>query len=153
MSTSKKSLEPKVFRIEGEPVLLGSRCTECSRVFFPGQEWCAACSTPSCQTIELSRHGKLKSYTVVFRKTAYSVVTPPYIVAEIELPENGVLLYSTLNLTSTPSAEGYKFHTGVSDQALSQISIGQPVKLDPVAIRKDEAGEEIVAYNFCTAVR
>lgn len=152
MPTPRKSLEPKVFRVAGESdkdVLLGSRCRQCRRVFFPGQEWCAACCVPSCEAIELSRQGTLKSYAVVHRKTAYSLVTPPYILAEIELPE-GVLVYATLNLTSTAGADGYKFHTSVSDDALSQVSIGQPVTLKAVTVRKDESGEEIVAYNFCT---
>lgn len=153
MSSVPKNLEPKLFRIEREPVLLGSQCTKCHRVFFPAQGWCGGCSTPSCKPIELGRRGTLKSYTVVFRKTSYSVVTPPYIVAEIELPEGGVLVYSTLNLTSAASAEGYKFHTSVSDEALSKIKLGQAVILSPVAIRKDEEGHEIVAYNFSTAVK
>jgi uncharacterized OB-fold protein len=151
MAAARKSLEPKVFRVgeRGPGVLLGSRCDRCERVFFPAQEWCAACCAPCCHPIELSHQGELKSYAVVYRKTSYSLVTPPYILGEIALPE-GVLVYATINLTSSPAAAGYSFHTPATDDDLAGIFVGQRVTLNPVIVKRDDEGNDILAYNFCT---
>ena len=99
--------------------------------------------------MELSRHGELRSYAVVRRKTAYSLVTPPYILAEIALPE-GVLVYATLNLRSSAGANGREFHTPTQAEDLAALSIGQQVTLGEVIVKTDQEGNDIVAYNFRT---
>ena len=155
MTTGKISLEPALFRPgDGmhEGVLLGSKCQSCGRLFFPPREWCAACCEPSCRSAELSRHGELRSYTVVQRKTTYSLVTAPYILAEIALPE-GIFVYATLNLSSSPTADGYHFHTLTAAGDLAALSIGQRVALSEVTIKKDPNGNDVVAYNFRTDSR
>ncbi len=149
-TATRKSLEPKVFQLgsgaKGD-ALIGSKCQTCNRVYFPARDWCAACSKPTCKSVELSRQGVLRSYALVFRRQSYAVIPIPYLLAEIALPE-GILVYTTLNLTSTPSTEGPSLTSSIGPDDLGQVQLGTKVTLDPIVVKKDEEGHDLVAYNF-----
>ncbi|MBI2868551.1 MAG: hypothetical protein HYX96_01845 [Chloroflexi bacterium] len=151
VNASRKSLEPSVFRLKdnGQDVLIGSQCQKCKRVFFPQREWCASCLEPTCKEIELSREGKLLSFSLVERQQNYSLVTAPYLFGEILIPE-GPHIYTTLNLKTEQTDKGPKAVSTVNEQNLNTVKIGQKVVLSPVAVKKDEDGSEVVAYNFQT---
>src|SRR3954453_5311419 len=104
-----------------EPVLLGNRCTSCGTVFFPKAS--LFCRNPDCdgtdfETAELSRRGRLWSYT-----DAQYQPPPPYIprtadyqpfaIAAVELEAEQMVVLGQV-------AEGY----GVDD-----LSVGQSVEL------------------------
>jgi Predicted nucleic-acid-binding protein containing a Zn-ribbon len=134
------SLEPGVFRVtqeEGGDVLLGSRCRVCRRTFFPPRAWCAACCTPTCEEVELSREGTLESYTVVHRKSAYALVETPYILGEVAIPE-GIRIYTTINLRSWLSEDGTQIQNGTDTETVGRLMLGQEAQLRPVVIKKDE---------------
>jgi uncharacterized OB-fold protein len=66
------------------PALLGSRCTECGTYAFPAER--SFCRNPDCgstafETVELSRRGRIWSYT-----DARYQPPPPYVAADPYVP-------------------------------------------------------------------
>lgn len=133
MPKSRISLEPTVLKVgntEDEDVLMGSRCTECERYFFPQRKRCAHCAEPTTEPVELSREGILSSYSLMTRKPKYCLVEPPYILGEVLIPE-GIVIYAVVHSTDPEALE-----------------MGQPVRLDTVEIERDEKGGSVIAYRF-----
>jgi hypothetical protein len=69
---------------EGAPALLGSRCTACGTYAFPAET--RFCRNPDCvsqefETVELSRRGRIWSYT-----DARYQPPPPYVAADPYVP-------------------------------------------------------------------
>jgi uncharacterized OB-fold protein len=69
---------------DGAPALLGSRCSRCGTFAFPAETH--FCRNPDCdgqefETVELSRRGKIWSYT-----DARYQPPPPYVAAEPYVP-------------------------------------------------------------------
>jgi uncharacterized OB-fold protein len=126
------SLEPSVFKLGDEPggdALLGSRCTECERVFFPQRAWCGACAEPTTEEIELDREGILTSFTPVHRKPEYSLVEAPYVLGEVTL-QHGLRVYSVI--------------VGLDDE----VAPDTPVRLTRLTVRTEDDGTAIVGYAF-----
>ncbi len=133
MPSNRISLEPAVLKVgntKDEDVLLGSRCTECERYFFPHRKRCARCAEPTTEPVELSREGILDSYSLMTRKPKYCRVDPPYILGEVSIPE-GIVIYAVIHITDPEALE-----------------MGQPVKLDTVKIDENETGSSVIAYGF-----
>ncbi len=133
MPNSRISLEPTVLKVgntKDEDVLMGSRCTECERYFFPQRKRCAHCAEPTTEPVELSREGILGSYSLMTRKPKYCLIDPPYILGEVSIPE-GIVIYSVIHSTDPEALE-----------------MGQPVRLDTVEIESDEKGGSVTAYRF-----
>jgi uncharacterized OB-fold protein len=118
-----------------EPALLGSRCTTCGSTFFPPTA--GFCRNPQCsgdafETTELSRRGRVWSYT-----DAQYQPPPPYIpstdpyepfaLAAVELPEGIVVLGQV--------ASGY----GVVD-----LEVGHEVELVVEPLHTDDSGERTI---------
>lgn len=92
------SVKPQVPAIEGwhtmdpKPRLIGSQCTVCDTYFFPKQD--DYCRNPNCDStdfreVELSRTGKVWSYTNACYKPPEPFVAPdpfePYAIAAVQL--------------------------------------------------------------------
>jgi uncharacterized OB-fold protein len=118
-----------------EPALVGSRCTTCESTFFPPTA--GFCRNPQCngdafETTELSRRGRVWSYT-----DAQYQPPPPYIpstdpyepfaLAAVELPEGIVVLGQV--------ASGY----GVAD-----LEVGHEVELVVEPLYIDDSGEHTI---------
>ena len=123
------------FTTGSEPALIGSRCTSCGCVFFPRTE--GFCRNPACEgeafdDVELSRRGRIWSYT-----DAQYQPPPPYIpvsdpfepfaLAAVELPEGMVVLGQV--------AAGY----GVGD-----LHVGQEAELVVETLYTDDDGERTI---------
>lgn len=119
------------FTTGAQPALIGSRCTTCRTVFFPRTEgFCAnpACGGEAFDEVELSREGRVWSYT-----DAQYQPPPPYIpaadpyepfaLAAVELPEGIVVLGQV--------AQGY----GVAD-----LRVGAAVELVVEPMYTDDTG-------------
>lgn len=133
MPSSRISLEPTVLKVgntKEEDVLMGSRCTECERYFFPQRKRCAHCAEPTTEPVELSKEGILGSYSLMTRKPKYCLIEPPYILGEVSIPE-GIVIYAVIHSTDPEVLE-----------------MGQPVRLDTVEIESDEKGGSVIAYRF-----
>src|SRR5690242_19663189 len=99
-----------------EPALIGSRCSTCGSTFFP--RTAGFCRNPACsgeefEDAELSRRGRVWSYTdAQYQPPApYVPATDayePFALAAVELPEGIVVLGQV--------AQGY----GVADLAVGQ---------------------------------
>jgi uncharacterized OB-fold protein len=122
------------FTTGSEPALIGSRCTSCGCVFFPRTH--GFCRNPVCageafEDVELSRRGRLWSYT-----DAQYQPPPPYIAADpwepfalaaVELPEGLVVLGQV--------AAGY----GVGD-----LHVGQEAELVVETLYNDDGGDRTI---------
>jgi hypothetical protein len=113
------------------PALLGSRCASCGTVAFPKET--AFCRNPACSgtefdEVELSRRGRVWSYTDAQYQPPppYIPATDPYVpfaLAAVELAEGLVVLGQV--------ADGY----GVGD-----LKVGAEVELVVETLYADETG-------------
>ena len=118
-----------------ESALLASRCTTCGSVFFP--RTAGFCRNPACageefEVTELSRRGKVWSYTDAQYQPPppYVPASDPYVpfaLAAVELPEGLVVLGQLAN--------GY----GVED-----VRVGSEVELVVETLHSDETGERTI---------
>jgi uncharacterized OB-fold protein len=76
---------------DGRPVLLGTRCTDCGTCFLGDLRFCRRCTSGAVETVELSDHGEIASYTVVMRVGPDWTGPLPYALAEVVLPERVVV--------------------------------------------------------------
>ncbi len=79
--------------VSGRWVLVGCRCEACGKTFFPKKEVCLNCFSRDLKRINLSRQGKLYSFTIVHMPSGH--FEPPYAIGWIELPE-GIRIFSQL---------------------------------------------------------
>ncbi|GEP36074.1 hypothetical protein NSZ01_38420 [Nocardioides szechwanensis] len=123
------------FTTGAAPALVGTRCATCTTVFFPKAD--GFCRNPACdgetfEEVELSRRGRIWSYT-----DAQYQPPPPYIpaadpyepfaLAAVELPEGLVVLGQV--------AKGY----GVDD-----LKVGDEAELVVETLYTDETGERSI---------
>ncbi|MFC5604704.1 Zn-ribbon domain-containing OB-fold protein [Sporosarcina koreensis] len=84
---------------DGQPKLIGSRCTSCGEVFFPKKEmnFCAHCHKNTVSEIAFSGAGRLIAFTKVERQPAggFYKGKVPYLYGIVQL-EEGVNIYSHL---------------------------------------------------------
>jgi uncharacterized OB-fold protein len=119
-------------------VLLGSKCARCGSHYFPRTALCRnpACAGTIVQDVSLSRRGRLYSFTVQhyrppapFEMQAWA----PYAIGILELPE-GLRIMGML--------------TGIAD---AQLAIGMPLEVVTAALRQDDAGRDVLTYQFAPA--
>jgi uncharacterized OB-fold protein len=127
--------KPTVPVIEGwftqgaEPHLIGARCTRCKTYFFPKTQ--TLCSNPACEgsefeEVELSRVGRIWSYTENCFKPPEPYVSPepfvPYTVAAVELAAEKMVVLGQLAAGSDPA----------------QLEVGTQVELVLGTLHEDE---------------
>ena len=116
---------------EKDLVVIGSKCRSCKKVYFPKKRLCTICyDMDNMDEIELSKKGKLVTYTVSYMSSAG--IKPPYAFGYIDLPE-GVRLFSLLT-DCEPFEEKLK------------IDMDVEMVIDKMA--KDEFENDIVTYKF-----
>jgi uncharacterized OB-fold protein len=114
MTTQKKqvSIGEHIFTWpSSDPRLLGSRCKVCGSVKFPQVPTCnnPECSSREVEVIELSKRGKLHSFTTMYYQPPPPWCGPesmlPYGMGWVELPEKvavlSVLTTADLNILGT----------------------------------------------------
>lgn len=127
------------FTTGDDPRLLAARCTECGNLVFPPPPADAAsyCRNPRCsgeatEPAELSRRGRIWSYTDAQYQPPAPYVSPtdpyvPFALAAVELPEGLVVLGQV--------AAGY----GVAD-----LTVGDEAELVIETLNTDETGERTI---------
>ena len=134
--------KPKVPAVEGwftldetAPALLGSRCSGCGTYAFPAEQ--RFCGNPACQstdfeTVELSRRGKVWSYTdACYQPPAPYVPADPYVpfaLAAVELAAEQMVVMGQV----VPGV-------GVDD-----LSVGDEVELVLDTLFEDDEAEYVV---------
>ena len=127
------SLNERLFRLDeatGTPYLIASRCPQCNCFSFPRRTLCAACGGGALEETVLSRSGRIWSYSVARQAPPGAVVQPPYVIAQVELPER-VLVYAL-----------------ITDCAPEEARIGMEVEITPMKVGADDQGREIMAFAF-----
>ena len=114
----------------GRPALVGRRCPDCGQRFFPGRAICARCYRIGLDEVTLSGRGKVWSYTVAHQAPAGAIVQPPYVIAQVELPER--VLVASLITECRPE----------------DVRVGMAVEIVPVKVGQGDAGQDIVAFAF-----
>ena len=105
------------------------KCKGCGKIFFPPRLVCDKCKSREFEIINLSREGKVLTFTVIRVAPSQFVDQAPYAVAIIELKE------------------GVKICTQVADCNIDEIIIGMPVKLEFRKVSEEgEAG--IINYGY-----
>ena len=114
----------------GAPILVGSRCKSCGRVYFPKKRVCPECMTiDEMEEAELSRRGKILSYTVAY---VGPLEYAPYAFGFVELPE-GIRVF-----THFTDCEPFE----------EKLKIGGEVELTAGRITTDEDGTEVIGWKF-----
>jgi uncharacterized OB-fold protein len=122
--------DAELFRLEDdEPVLLGSRCPQCKRSFFPRRWECPVCLCDA-DDVDLSREGTLYSYTVVHLPQFGSLRTDHTGgVGQVDLPE-GVRIQALL------------------DGDPGGFAVGQTFRLATVPLATERDGMTEVVFRF-----
>lgn len=108
--------------------LLGRRCPACGRVLFPARSFCDRDHVDTADWVEVSPHGVLEMFTIVYEPFPGMRVAPPY-----------VLAYARLDGADT-AAVGYLKGLDLADvnQAAAQLTTGTPIR---VVFTDDPQGE------------
>ena len=77
---------PDWVEAEAGLTLIGGQCTDCGRRFFPSKQHCPGCGGAEVKPAELSRHGRLYSYSTIH--TAPRGFTVPYTVGFVDLNDD-----------------------------------------------------------------
>lgn len=116
---------------EEPPYLIGSRCENCGRTFFPKRAICCQCfRDDTMKEAVLSNRGKLYNYCL--SQIAPPGFKPPYALGYVDLPE-GIRLFSLLSLDS-PSEKS--------------LELGMDVELVIDKMKEDEKGNDLLCYKF-----
>lgn len=110
--------------------LIGSKCTNCGRVFFPPRVICPDCRRKgNIEDIKFSGKGKIYTYSIVRSPSSDFKIEAPYAVAIIELEE------------------GAKLTAQIVDTDIDNINIGDPVEM--VFRKISEDGDDgVISYGY-----
>jgi len=111
------------------PVLVGSTCRECERVYFPRVELCPRCYSENLDERELSTRGKLHAYTVT--RVPLERFDPPHALGIVLLPDDEVSVLAPLVLDESETFE-----------------LGTEMELLVAPLWLDEDGTEVYGYKF-----
>ena len=127
------------FTTDGAPALLGTRCGSCGTYFFPPER--ALCRNPACGSselseVELSRRGKVWSFSV----NHYAAPAPyvgkdpfePYTVVAAELTEEQMVVLGQLADGVDPSG----------------VKIGDPVEIAIEPLFTDDEGQTHIVWKW-----
>ncbi|GAB6055464.1 Zn-ribbon domain-containing OB-fold protein [Methanobacterium alkalithermotolerans] len=110
--------------------LIGSKCLQCNKVFFPLRIVCPECRRKGkLENIKLSGKGKVYSYSVINTPTDEFKEIAPYAVAIVELDE------------------GAKVTTQIVDCGPEDIQIGDEVEMVFRKIR-EQGDDGVISYGF-----
>ena len=118
---------------KGDPYLEGHRCQVCGAMFLGERETCGKCAARGeFEAVKLSNHGKLYSYSIVFR--SFPGIETPYVSAIVDLEGGGTVKGNLVDIEPDPK----------------KIEFGMPVEIvyrDALG-RKDKDGNSYLSYFF-----
>ena len=122
---------------DGEPRLIGSRCTNCGNHMFPRQNGCPKCMSDQQEDVELATTGTLWTWTVqAFPPKAPPYLGPvgddfePYGVGYVELPGE------------------VRVESRLTESDPEQLEIGMAMRLVLHTLCRDDDGNDVVTYAF-----
>ena len=115
---------------DGKYHLIATRCNSCKLTFFPKRKYCGKCGSSDVEIINLSDRGKVFTFTMVDRKSGFTIIEPPYMQAEVEMPE-GVHVFTILDKCDPKT-----------------VDFGMEVEVYVDKVKQDDQGNDIIAYKF-----
>jgi len=110
--------------------LIGTKCLQCGKVFFPKRVICPECRRRGdLNDIKLSGQGKIYTYSVIHTPTEEFKTMAPYVVAIVELEE------------------GAKITTQIVDCKPEDVKIGNHVEMVFRKIR-EEGDDGVISYGY-----
>ncbi len=110
--------------------LIGSKCTNCGKVFFPNRIICPDCRRKgNIESIKFSGKGKIHTYSVIRSPSDEFKTIAPYVVAIVELDE------------------GAKLTAQLVDCEVDDVKIGDPVEMVFRKISED-GPDGVISYGF-----
>lgn len=117
--------------IDGEPRLIGNRCVNCNKKFFPKRSICPYCfSDEKMEEALLGPRGKIYAFTTV-RVPPPLGFTVPYSYGYVDLIEDDVRILAMF-----------------TEDDPGRLRIGMDVILVIGRLRTDKEGTEIIGYKF-----
>lgn len=113
-----------------EGFLVGTKCKRCNEYFYPKRFVCANCYSEDLEETCLSKRGRIYSYTIARMGYPGRPINPPFITAQVELPEKVHIL------------------TLITDIDLHKVKIGIEVELCFWRANEDNEGDEMWAFAF-----
>lgn len=87
---------PKFWRVREQYYrIVGVKCTECGKVYFPPVLRCGSCGSRKMEPLELSNRGKLISASVLHQVPAPFEKAKPLVLGLVEL-ENGIKMLAQI---------------------------------------------------------
>lgn len=113
---------PARYRLEA------GRCTGCEEVVYPARKVCPHCRGTEWEPVQLARHGKVVTSTVIHVAPDQFAMEAPYAMAVVETPE------------------GARFLTQVTDCDPAEVAPGMDVSLEFRLVR-EEGQSGILCYG------
>jgi len=125
-------------RTPGGPVLVGSKCEVCRRVWFPKKKVCPTCFRNDTMVVHpLARYGEIVTYSI--SHMSHIGIPTPYAFGYVYLPDDDITIY-TLFKDWQP--------------AEAKLFIGQQLELCYDVFREDPWGNRIIGYMYrCLGTR
>lgn len=100
--TNVPPVAPHIFTLppyeQNPPKLLGGFCSACKRYYFPRPRFCKVCLGQT-EEVALAPEGIVYSFTMVRRKAPLGL-PEPYSVGYVDLPRNGLGIFSLLDASA-----------------------------------------------------
>lgn len=109
--------------------LIGSKCTNCGRTYFPPRSVCRECGSTRMKEVKLSERGKVITWAVIYDPPRGFEKYVPYIIAIVELDD------------------GTRIMTQITDCEPDEIQIGTRVYAVFRKIR-EEGKSGIIYYGY-----
>ena len=117
-------------RLGESPALMGSRCPQCGEHFYPPRYVCLNCYHEGLEEVALSTRGELYSFTIARVALPGTLMTPPYVIAQVRLPE------------------GVSVATVLTDVDPEAVRIGMPLELVVEKASVDSEGNDVMTFKF-----
>ena len=117
-------------RLGDSPALLGSRCPQCGEHFYPPRYVCLNCYHEGLEEVALSTRGELYTFTIARAALPGTLMTPPYVIAQVRLPE------------------GVSVATVLTDVDPETVRIGMPLELVVEKALVDSEGNDLMTFKF-----
>jgi len=114
----------------GQAHLIGSRCKSCGGYTLPRKMVCFRCGGDMEVAPLPSTKGKLYSFTLNQQPMPGSAIMPPYIIAQVLLPE-GVIVETVL-----------------TDADFDSLEIGRDVEMVVEKLKEDEEGNDVITFKY-----
>jgi len=116
---------------DGQPYLVGRRCTQCGAVYLSSRRACSRCTAqPPFEEIRLSSRGTLWVWSIVHQSVPG--VKVPYVVGVVDLPEGVSVRCNIVDVEPDPS----------------NLEFGMPVEMTTGVSQQDREGNDVVAFYF-----